>query len=266
MKYSFIIPVHSHSIDHFYKFLEYDDVELIFVLTKKRFIKKQNRVNIINMVNTGYGKAVNAGAKIADGEYLIICNDDIIPDNHFIENLKKETNNIIIPTIFSVSGKIESKGSYLSSFCYAVHNRNEEFKRKQQLITGSMFIIKKSIFIDNGCFDDDYFMYYEDIDLSMKDGIKGKIMISNKLTAIHKHSFSASRIKRYFLQRNRLLFLIKHIHFFGVFKVVSLLVLDYGIMFLQVLIHRSIFPIQARIDTLTLMKRFYRKGKYENIH
>ena len=109
-------------------------------------------------------------------------------------------------------------------------------------------------------------MYYEDIDLSMKDGIKGKIMISNKLTAIHKHSFSASRIKRYFLQRNRLLFLIKHIHFFGVFKVVSLLVLDYGIMFLQVLIHRSIFPIQARIDTLTLMKRFYRKGKYENIH
>ena len=266
MKYSFIIPVHSHSVDHFYRFLEYDDVELIFVLTKKQFIKKQNRVKIINMLNAGYGKAVNAGVKIADGDFLIICNDDIIPDNHFIEDIRKETNSIIVPTIFSVSGKIESAGSYLDKYYYAVHNRNEKIKEDQKLITGSMFIIKKSIFIDNGCFDEEYFMYYEDTDLSMKDGIRGNISISNALTAIHKHSFSASRIKRYFLQRNRILFLIKHIHLLGIFKVMNLMILDYGIMFLQVLIHRSIFPIQARIDALKLMRKFYRKGKYENIH
>lgn len=266
MNYSFIIPVHSHSIDHFYRFLEYDNVELVFVLTKKRFIKKQNRVKIINMVNSGYGKAVNAGVRIADGDYLIICNDDIIPDNHFIENLNNETNSIIVPTVFSVSGEIESKGSYLNDFYYTVHNRNEIFKEDPKLITGSIFIIKKSIFIDNDCFDENYFMYYEDTDLSMKDGINGNVTISSKLTAIHKHSFSASRIKRYFLQRNRIIFLIKHIHLFGIFKVVNLLVLDYGIMFLQVLIHRSIFPIQARIDGMKLVRKFYRKGKYENIH
>lgn len=266
MKYSFIIPVHSHSIEHFYKFLKYDNVELIYILTKKRFIRNKNRVKIIEMINAGYGMAINAGVKMADGDYLIICNDDIFPDNDFIVNLQKETNNIIVPIVFTVSGKIESVGSYLNKFYYAVHNKNAKIERQEKLITGSIFIIKKHVFINNGCFDEDYFMYYEDIDFSMKRGIYGNIVISNKLTAIHKHSFSASRVKRYFLQRNRILFLIKHINRFGIFKIINLIMLDYGVMFLQIFLHKSIFPIQARIDAMKLMRIFYKKGKYENIH
>lgn len=139
-----------------------------------------------NKVNAGFSKGNNIGAALAKGEYMCILNPDtLVTEDTFTQLLGfvKSKNNIGIVGCQLIDGKgkflPESKrnlptpkvslkkmlgnaGDY-----YANHIGVDEIGRVDILVGAFMFV-KNSVYKEVNGFDEDYFMYGEDIDLSYK--------------------------------------------------------------------------------------------------
>jgi GT2 family glycosyltransferase len=141
---------------------------------------------IANTENVGFAKANNQAVKIAKGEYVCILNPDtIVAEDTFTQLLAfaEKTENVgsIGCKLVDGSGKFlpESKrniptpmvsvkkilGSKKSGY-YATIKENEI--GKVDILVGAFMLMKKAVYDTVGGFDEDYFMYGEDIDLSYK--------------------------------------------------------------------------------------------------
>ena len=141
---------------------------------------------IENPMNIGFAKANNQGVSIASGEYVLILNPDTVIAEDTLQNVitfadkQKDvgavglklidgTGNFLpeskrnIPTIKVAAQKIcgNSKNYYANDI-------HENGISKVQVLTGAFILIKRKIYDSVGGFDEDYFMYGEDIDLSYK--------------------------------------------------------------------------------------------------
>lgn len=152
-------------------------------------------IRIENKENTGFSKANNQGVALARGQYVLILNPDtVIAEDtiakllHFYEEkdhlglcgvkLIDGTGNFLpeskrsIPTpwislqkMFGISNA--KKGKY-----YATHIGENETGKVDVLVGAFMFVSRQK-YLEAGGFDEAYFMYGEDIDLSYKMLQKG---------------------------------------------------------------------------------------------
>ena len=144
-------------------------------------------VNLIcNKQNIGFGKANNLGVSKAKGEFVLILNPDtlIAEDTlqEMVEFAEKQddfgalgvkmidgTGSFLheskrnIPTI-----RIASKKILGNSKEYYANHIDENDNGKIDILTGAFMLLKRSIFNEVNGFDEDYFMYGEDIDLCYK--------------------------------------------------------------------------------------------------
>ncbi len=141
---------------------------------------------IVNKDNFGFSRANNQGVEQATGEFILILNPDVILAEDTLENVLSfveeqsnigavgvrfidGTGNILpeckrnIPTIKISTHKLlgDSKNYYAS------HIPEKEI-RKVEILTGAFMLMKREVYLKVGGFDEDYFMYGEDIDLSYK--------------------------------------------------------------------------------------------------
>ena len=84
-----------------------------------------------------------------------------------------------------------------------------------EFASGCAFLISAEVIKNLGMFDEKYFLYYEDSDLSMRIRRKGyKIYFNPKSLVWHKNASSAggsgSTLQDYYITRNRLLFALKY--------------------------------------------------------
>src|SRR3989344_333638 len=102
--------------------------------------------------------------------------------------------------------------------------------------SGASVIIRKKVFEDLGGFDEKYFMYYEDVDLSLRMKRQGwKIAYEPKSVIYHIHSGSSgewSRVFSYNVEKNHLATLIKH---FPLNKVIQAFVRYIVMLFVSIL-------------------------------
>src|SRR5690606_5773621 len=191
---------------------------------------------ISNKENVGFSKANNQGVAIAKGEYVCILNPDTaVSEDTFYkvlafaerqENpgavgvklidgtgnfLPESKRNIPTPKVsyYKLTGKQNNKYSY-----YADHVHENEIAEVSVLV-GAFMLMKKTVYQEVGGFDEDYFMYGEDIDLSYKL-IKAnyKNYYSGETTVLHYKGESTTKDKVYF---NRFygamkIFYKKHFH------------------------------------------------------
>jgi GT2 family glycosyltransferase len=164
-----IIVVDNNSID--------DSCEMV----KKRFPKV---LLIENNVNIGFSKANNQGVNNAIGEYVCVLNPDtVIPEDIFIKLLmfseNKEKLGIVSCKLIDGSGAFlpESKRNIPTklvalkkllgfSESYYVSDLNENEVGEVPVFVGAFMFLKRSVYELVGGFDERYFMYGEDIDLS----------------------------------------------------------------------------------------------------
>lgn len=156
-------------------------------------VEKFPKVKLIaNKKNKGFSIANNQGVAIAKGEYVLILNPDtVVAEDTFEKILKfaKTKNNLGALGIKLIDGTgaflPESKRGiptpsvsvkkilgWNSKKYYAAHLTENEIG-KIEILVGAFMLMKKSVYNEVGGFDEDYFMYGEDIDLSYKILKKG---------------------------------------------------------------------------------------------
>jgi len=161
-------------------------------MVKKQFPKV---ILIENKENVGFSKANNQGVDIAKGDFVLILNPDTVVAEDTFSKMLIKTNKLHNLGILGVK-LIDGTGRYLPeskrglptpkvSFnkmfgisnpnkgkYYATHLTENENGNIEVLVGAFMLIERKKYEEVNG-FDEDYFMYGEDIDLSYKMLKKG---------------------------------------------------------------------------------------------
>ncbi|OPY58759.1 MAG: Poly-beta-1,6-N-acetyl-D-glucosamine synthase [Pelotomaculum sp. PtaU1.Bin035] len=143
-------------------------------------------VRIIKLpVNKGFCAAVNSGIKSARGKYVALLNNDTEAGPAWLGELVKALNeNIDVGLCASKMmnyfnrNLIDNAGDML---CYYGHTvgRNEidagQYDRPRYIFSAcaGAAIYRKELFADVGFFDEDFFAYYEDIDIGMRAQLKG---------------------------------------------------------------------------------------------
>jgi GT2 family glycosyltransferase len=141
---------------------------------------------IANTENVGFAKANNQGVKLAKGEYVCILNPDtIVAEDTFSQLLafaeSKENLGGIGCKLIDGSGTFlpESKRNIptpMVSVKKILGNKNSGYYSslheneigKVAILVGAFMLMKKNVYAAVAGFDEDYFMYGEDIDLSYK--------------------------------------------------------------------------------------------------
>ncbi|HAF08008.1 MAG: hypothetical protein QME48_05220 [bacterium] len=261
-RFTLIVPIYSNVFeDQIRIFLSENIGDVIVVLTKEiDFSLNDDRVKVFKLYGAGYGKAVNYASKFTKKDYLIITNDDILFEADLFKRIKCLKDDIVVPLVKDKNKKdIESFGSKILFF-YNILNKNINFDKRKLHLTGSFFIIKREIFENIRGFDEKYFMYYEDIDLSVRLKRRWKILFDENMVVFHKHSSSDLKNKRYFLQRNRLYFVLKNFDFKNLVLFAFIMIfVEPFVMAFQILKEKSFLPFKARYDFFKGMKNFLRK-------
>jgi GT2 family glycosyltransferase len=141
---------------------------------------------ISNKDNVGFSKANNQGVTEAKGEYILILNPDTVLAEDTIElvlNFAETKDKLGVIGVQFIDGtgkllpeckrniptlKIASEKLFGKSANYYANQIDENEIAKVDILTGAFMLIKRSVFNKVSGFDEDYFMFGEDIDLSYK--------------------------------------------------------------------------------------------------
>ena len=171
---------------------------------------------IENKTNVGFGKANNQGVAQAQGDYILILNPDtIIPENTFILLLnfaKSQTQLGAVGTaLYDGTGTFlpESKRNIptpkvafnkllAKDRSYYNSNLKENDTGEVEILVGAFMFLKRSNYEQVGGFDERYFMFGEDIDLSytlLQNGLKN--FYFPKFKVIHFKGESSVKDEKY---------------------------------------------------------------------
>jgi hypothetical protein len=180
--------------------------ETIFEIEKK-FAKFKF---IQNSLNGGFANGCNLGAKNASGRFLLFLNPDTVAREPEIEKLLKViTQNpdygIVSCRQINENGKeSNAKGTFpsifnLTGFQRAIfkHCKPQAVNPIQEIdfpdwVSGSVILLRHELFSRLDGFDDDFWMYFEDVDLCKRVSESGeKIAFCRNITIEHNHGGSS---------------------------------------------------------------------------
>jgi GT2 family glycosyltransferase len=180
-----------------------DSVELLKLLAKKYPIRV-----IVNKKNAGFGIANNQGTKIAKGKYILFLNSDTLIKKNVLGEmvLWMEGNSkvgVATCALKNSDGSLQGTGGYFPNLFkvfawmfflediplvdrlikpfHPMHSQSPLYKgerffkkaHQRDWVTGAFLLTRKEIFEKVGGFDQDYFMYTEEVDLCWRIKKKG---------------------------------------------------------------------------------------------
>lgn len=197
--------------------------------------------------NLGFSGGHNVGIRYAlknGADYVLVLNNDVEAHKNLMNELLKSSKDevgITAPKIYFYKGFEFHKNRYSEEekgkvFWYAGgimdwknilarHRGVDDIDYGQynnteptDFATGCCMLIKREVFEKIGLFDEKYFLYYEDNDLSQRaKRSKFKIIYAPKAVLWHKNAGSTggsgSSLQDYYITRNRLLFGMKFASF-----------------------------------------------------
>ncbi len=137
--------------------------------------------------NTGFSKAVNIGIKKARGIYIALLNNDTEAHPDWLRNLKSASKKY--PQYYFFASKIlcfdkrdtidsAGDGIYINGRAYRrghYQKDSPEFNKEQEVfgVCGAAAFYRKELFDKVGYFDEDFFAFYEDVDLNFRAQLAG---------------------------------------------------------------------------------------------
>jgi len=247
-----VVTNEKQNLEEFYSSLKeqiFKDFTLYFVDNNSsdgsvEYFKELNKNNDIKVnyiqlnYNSGFSGGCNTGAEkaISDGcRYLFFSNNDLVYDPGAMSELIKlfeADKNLACagPLLFKhkekspeeiqeFGGKINFKKGrlikYLTNQNY--NNITVPDTMDSDFVGGGICFIKSDIFCNIGMFENSYFAYFDEIDLSYRLKVLNnyKIAITSKAKMWHNHKWSAKNKNGYYFeyylsQRNKILYFRKY--------------------------------------------------------
>jgi GT2 family glycosyltransferase len=178
---------------------------------------------IRNEDNLGYAGANNVGFQYCTGEYIAVLNPDTEVDKNWLIELIKALEDdpqagLATPKILIMDQpeKINTCGNDITftgiTCCRGLDQNANNFQNIEivSAVSGAAFVIKRSVLDRIGGFDESYFVYYEETDLSLRANLAGYRCLYVPTSVIyHKYAFRFSPRKAFYQERNRYYSLLK---------------------------------------------------------
>jgi N-acetylglucosaminyl-diphospho-decaprenol L-rhamnosyltransferase len=168
---------------------------------------------IDNTENIGYGRACNVGASAASGEYLLFMNPDVRLDGGALTALLEAAErypdcNVFMPRTMTANGRLWFHGQNeidrLSSVPPPPRVRDICGDCCVRFVDGGVFMIRRTLFLEMGGFDEGIFLYFEDDDLSHRLLQRREPLIFvNDAHAVHDVGGSVAKSVRSQIMRHR---------------------------------------------------------------
>lgn len=236
--------------------------------------KDKNYIKLVyEEVNNGFGKACNIGARQTSSEYILFLNPDtvinessvdgalefmekdglcntgicgiqLIDDNGISASCSRfpSVSNILCSSI-GLSKLFPILGAPMKEFSH-------EIDKEVDQVMGAFFLIRSSLFKKCSGFDERYFVYYEEVDLSKRANRLGyKSQFLSNINAYHVGGGVSRKVKAerlFYSLRSKFLYANKHFNFFSYLLVVFSI-------FSTELISRTIFSL-LKLDFSTLFE------------
>lgn len=198
--------------------------------------------------NLGFGKACNLGAKQANSEYILFLNPDaaVFPGTlnrslQAMDALENSRVGICGVQLVDEAGKVERSCArfptvgrllaqsvgldrLIKNLSHMMIDWPHESTRKVDQVMGAYFLIRKKLFEESNGFDERFFMYFEEVDLShrvYKAGWQSLYLADAK--AFHKGGGTSDQIKAkrlFYILRSRLVYADKHFGRVGTWMVI----------------------------------------------
>ena len=183
---------------------------------------------IKNRKNYGYGIGNNRGIAAAKGKYIVLLNNDANADPHFLEALIKTAGNnnrvgMFAPKILNYFNRdiIDSAGLIMYRDGIArgrgrLEKDRGQYNNIEEVIfpSGCACLYSREMLNDIGSFDEDLFLYLDDVDMGLRARIAGwKCKYVPNAIVYHKYSATTkpySALKGFMVERNRIWIMIKY--------------------------------------------------------
>ncbi len=202
-------------------------------------------VIIRNAQNLGFAAACNQGAKGSDADYLLFLNPDIrlFPDSlsrpiRFMQQPGNEKIGICGIQLVDESGRVArtcARFPMLDMFFSKMLGLNILFSRyfpshfmiewnhketsEVDQVMGAFFLIRRNLFETMGGFDERFFVYFEEVDLSCRASNAGwKTVYYADAKAYHKGGGTSEQVKAirlFYSLRSRIIYGYKHFGWFS---------------------------------------------------
>ncbi len=171
---------------------------------------------ILNKENVGFGRAHNQVLKNLKTEYVLVLNPDVEVGEGIISKALEYMENhpdvgALTPEVLLPDGSVDLTAhrgfpTPLASFkyfflgsddLYHLSKKDMGIPHEVDAISGAFLLTRKSVLEKSGFFDEDYFMYAEDIDLCFRIKEKGyKVIYLPDLKILH-HKGVSSGLKKH---------------------------------------------------------------------
>ena len=208
-----------------------------------QLVKNEKKVKLIfEKKNHGFAKGCNIGASYSKEKYILFLNPDCELFDDTLEKVRefmdKVKNNYIgvcgvkmvdkddktvistsrFPSIFNIFLKCFGLDRIFKSYSMLMRDFDHESSRFVEQIIGAFFFVRKDVFDKLSGFDEDFFLYMDEVDFSLrlrKIGYQSFYLSTAK--CYHEGGVSSDKnllIRNFNFQKSRLIYGFKHLIFF----------------------------------------------------
>lgn len=217
--------------------------------------------------NLGFGRAVNLGARDAEGDALVLVNNDVVCEPDFVERICEPLADAEVGMVAGVlvqgaaPGRIDSAGievdPTLRSFDYLWNRPLAALEAATDPLgpCGGAAAYRLEAFRAAGGFDEAFFAYWEDVDLALRLRLAGwRCVLAPDARALHRHGATtgaSSPLARRLESFGRAYVLAK----FGVPRGPRVALLDWPALAVHLVARREVGPVRERLRALRLGRR-----------
>jgi GT2 family glycosyltransferase len=180
------------------------------------------RVRVVDSENHGFGAGCNRGAELTDADVLVFLNPDTVAMPGAVaalaSRLEDESIGIVqarlallaAPDTLNSSGNVVHVSGLAWPGGYGDPLDTVSAVRDIPYASGAAFAIRADLFRELGGFTEKLFLYQEDLELCWRARLRGlRVVVDPAATVLHDYVLArADRRKEYYLERNRLIFVL----------------------------------------------------------
>lgn len=145
--------------------------------------------------NLGFAKGCNRGARPARSAYILFMNEDAVVEKNCLAKLvevleSKPKMAAAAPTIFLAENRSKiwfAGGKIYPWFGYCAEDKESpDFLKQTAWLTGCVLLVRRDLFLSLGLFDEGFFLYFEDVDFSLRARRQGySLVVCPSAIALH---------------------------------------------------------------------------------